>query len=145
MMNPSNAVATTIGDMGVGLLGGFAADSNGNLYMTKGSGTEGLYSVNSITGAATFIGLTGTPDAFALGFANGTLYMTDILGGIWTVDTASGASSQISTYDKNQYGFIAGMANPFALSPTPEPSTLMMLGFGSAALVAFRFKRYTSK
>jgi sugar lactone lactonase YvrE len=136
-VNPSNAEATFIGNMGNGFGGGLAFNPAGDLYITRAYGTEQLYSVNPTTAAITLIGNTGTPDSFAMAFDNDTLYMTDMNGGIWTVNTATGASTQISSYDKSMYGSILGLASPNLLSVS-EPSTLALAGLGGLALLARR-------
>jgi hypothetical protein len=139
-VNPSTATTIPIGNMSNGFGGGFAFDTAGDLYITRGYFTEQLYSVNPTTAAITLVGTTGTPDAFAMAFDNNTLYMTDMNGGIWTVNTATGASTQISTYNKSLYGSIDGLASPDLLA-VPEPSTLTLAGLGGLALLAYGRKR----
>jgi sugar lactone lactonase YvrE len=141
-VDPSNRKATLIGNMGYGLGGPLAFDESGDLFITVANGTEQLYGVNPMTGAATFIGNTGTPDAFAMAFEGNTLYMVDLKGGIWTVDTATGSSTQISTLD-HSYGYISAMISP-GLLDVPEPSILGLAALGGLALLARRCKSATA-
>jgi hypothetical protein len=122
--NGSVAAPTLIGNMGYGLGGGFASDQTGNLYITKGLGTEQLFSVNPTTGSAAFIGNTGTPASYAMAFASNTLYMADLHGGIWTVDTSTGAATQVSSYN-GSFGAIEALA-PFEPQVVPEPAQLKL-------------------
>ena len=42
------------------------------------------------------------------------------------------------------YGLIGGETHAFLLTPVPEPATLVLIGFGAAALAIRRIRRITS-
>jgi hypothetical protein len=103
-INTSDASLTLVGDMGVQLAGA-TFRSDGVLF---GGGGGFLYSIDSLTAAATQIGSLG--GAFTDGDFSfddtGTLYMT---GGnqLWTVNTTSGAASLVGALGASS---IFGMA-----------------------------------
>ncbi|MFN0020991.1 MAG: beta strand repeat-containing protein [Pirellulaceae bacterium] len=79
-INPGTAAFTPIADSGIGFIGGMAFQpGTGVLFaVTNVRGVQGLYTINTTTAAATFIGNPGSNDYNSLTFlADGTL-----LGGI---------------------------------------------------------------
>ena len=88
--------------------------------------SSGLYRLDTNTGAATLIGLTGATNITGAGVTEGSLYgFTDLGRQILTLNTLTGASSLLTTY--------TGTTGPIwgAIS-TPEPSTFALLAFGLA-------------
>jgi len=93
---------TTIGDTGVTFAGG-TFRNDGTLF---GGGTDGnFYSINTSTGAATFIGAMGTNTDGDFTFDDtGTLYMTGGFGNLYTVNTATGIASIVGSSGSHLYG-----------------------------------------
>jgi len=73
-LNLNTGVGTVVGSLGFNFSdAGLAFDENGNLYASGDLGNSGLYSVNFLTGAASFISNSGD-DSFDIAFFNGALY-----------------------------------------------------------------------
>lgn len=93
-------VKTTVGSLGTDVSFGDLAYDGSTLFMLGGRGNNGLFSVNTTTGAATLIGLHGINDLFGLAFnaATGTLYATQFSGGqgVYTLNSLSGAATFLS-------------------------------------------------
>ena len=92
-----------------------------------------LYRLNTATGEASLIGLTGTSDIEGAGFGNGVLYAFTGAGGIRPVDLATGGSTQTATYAATSIGAIWA-----ASQPVPEPATLPLICVSLAALALLR-------
>ncbi|MBL8382128.1 MAG: hypothetical protein JNM90_03570 [Burkholderiales bacterium] len=103
-INTVTGVGTAIGSgFGSGFNDmGLAFASNGTLYMssTDTAGTTGrLYTVDTITGAATVIGQTGSVRLRSLGFHGGTLYGWSNIDTLVTVNTATGAVTTVGSFN----------------------------------------------
>lgn len=97
-INPGNALVTPIGPLGFSLQN-FAADldiSGGTLYGWAEGSLSALITINTTTGAGTFVGPNGqnlnTTGSGLASNAAGTMFSTPNLatGSIWQVNTASG-------------------------------------------------------
>jgi hypothetical protein len=140
-VNPTTGADTQVGALNTQLLyGNLAASPGGLLYINRGYSTEQLYSLNLSTGAATLIGNTGTADSYAIAYGGNTLYLVGLNGTISSLNPSTGAATTVSTYN-NAYGYLNGLAStePPAATPTPEPTTLALGGFGLLAL-AWRWR-----
>lgn len=84
-----------VGDLGVDVLDtGLTFDAAGNLYLAD-EGTQGFYSVDPTTGAATLIGSTGR-EITALGAVGSTVYgIDDENNQLVTIDPATGATTLV--------------------------------------------------
>ena len=141
-INQSSFSATLIGNMGYELGGGLAFNNEASLFITQG---KQLYGVNPITGAATPIGNANTGSqvgSYAMAFEGNILYLADLAGGIWTVNTDTGSSIKISSYNTT-YGPIYALASPDLLN-VPEPSTIVLVILEGLALLVV-YVRYSAK
>lgn len=130
-IDPTTAVLTEIGPMGVSISGGwdFNYGPDGNLYLSSGGN---LYDVNATTGSASKIGSFGVGNMQSIAAADGALYG---FGGsaMYSIDLADGAA----TFIRNTPGTFESEATVFgSFQSTPEPSTLLLglgtlLGFGT--------------
>lgn len=115
---------TNVGALGVNGsdFGDLSWGSNGQLYWLSGRIDASLYTINTVTGAATLVGSHGVSDMFGLGLneANGIMYGTQFSGGsgIFTIDQSTGAATQIG----NSPGGIGGLTyvNGFGLLGTHD-------------------------
>jgi outer membrane protein assembly factor BamB len=92
----STGIATLVGNAGV-VLTDIAFSPSGDLY---GISFTELYSINTLTGAATAIGSLdiASDDANALVFSSsGTLYTATVAGSLYTVNTATGAATDVGS------------------------------------------------
>jgi streptogramin lyase len=101
-INPATAAASPIGETGAPWIAGLAFDPNdGKAYASDGNGLDGIYTVSTVSGAATLIGHTGlggsTPD---IGFdVHGRLF--GVFGGgsnpntLFQIDKTTGAPTVI--------------------------------------------------
>jgi hypothetical protein len=109
-----------------------------------------FYSVNATTGAATFIGDTGTPsnipgadspEITALAFQDGVLYAYDDANEwVESINLSTGVATgvvHVSGY------YVSGLAPDPLTTAVPEPSTwaLMLIGFGGLSFAAYRRSR----
>lgn len=109
-----------------------------------------FYSVNTTTGAATFIGDTGTPsniplanspEITALAFQGGVLYAYDDANEwVESINLSTGVATgvvQVSGY------YVSGLAPDPLTTAIPEPSTwaLMVIGFAGLGFAACRKRR----
>jgi hypothetical protein len=90
----------TVGSLGTNVDFSDLAWDGTTLFMLGGRGNNGLYSVNTTTGAATFIGSHGISDLFGLAYnpLNGTLYASQFSGGsgVYTLNASTGAATLLS-------------------------------------------------
>jgi hypothetical protein len=113
-----------------GPMGALQGNNAGSLFLSDGSAGTNFYSVNPITGLASVLSAnSGLGNAWAMAFESGAMYAYNTAGNILSVNLATGAGSQVSTYDVNNIGRIYAAA---ARLDVPEPSTLslIVLGFG---------------
>ena len=95
-----------------------------------------LYQINPVTGAATLVGPTDLGIGAVTGI-NGTYYaFNDPLSAITTLDLTNGNTSFVINFDLS-----AGVVQGAVPVPTPEPSSLTLLGTGLLAVAAFARKK----
>ena len=97
-VNTTTGVGTVVGSLGFNFSdAGLAFDSSGTLFASSDLGGDGVYTVNPVTGAATFLSDSG-PDPFALAFDGTTLFgVSDDCSGsdcLVTVNRTTGVSTQ---------------------------------------------------
>jgi hypothetical protein len=123
-MDPPSLTTDVVGPTGIPGAGLAAVTANGSqFFMTTGtiaSTTYALASVNIATGVATVIGDTGFLPDVGL-FVNGTLYGFDFNNAIVTINTKTGAGTQVATYSQP-----GGQSIVAAAVVVPEPSSLIL-------------------
>ena len=150
-INKATGTALVVGDAGIGTFQtGLAFGTGDTLYVKPGTD---LYTVNPVTGIATFAtGLSGSGESpvNALEYdAN-----SDILYSISGSGNSGGRSSFLSIIDPvggtwtnvGDMGVLnmAAIAVDSGVAAVPEPSSLLMLSIGAAALVAIRRRKALS-
>jgi hypothetical protein len=150
-MNPPSLATNVVGSTGFtgdGLVAPNAAGTQvfASALINAGSSPDELYSINPTTGMATDIGSTGFL-VFSGLFVNGTLYGFSGTGDIITINTSSGAGTQVASYSLPNGDAIDASALLVTTQGVPEPSSLV-LGLvgtvlaGSVGLI--RHRRRTS-
>lgn len=145
-INPLTGAATLVGATGIPVIqltdtfhNALAGDGTNLYYIFELSGsvniTSSLYLLNTATGAATLVGLTGTNDIRAAAFGDGVLYAFTGSGGIRTVNLASGLSTETATYAAGSTGAIWAATQ---VVPEPGMMSLLCLGLGTLALLRRR-------
>jgi hypothetical protein len=137
-VNPATATTTFVGQSGMALRGhSFIPDGSAMLAMGQGQGQDYLYKVDPTTAAATYIGpgitTTSVPEDTTFA-ADAQFYGTDYHGGIYRVNTQTGAAT-----------FVGGTGHGdglLGLIAVPEPSTLALLGMGVISLLVFAWQRW---
>jgi len=99
-INPTTLTTTDIGPLGVGYMFGDCAfnPADSTLYMVDGRGNNGLYRVNTTTGAASLVGLHGVPGMAALAFHPPTNRLYGISADtriLYSISTATGAATPV--------------------------------------------------
>ena len=95
-----------------------------------------LYKVNAVTGAATPVGPTDLGIGAVTGI-NGVYYaFNDPESAVTTLNLTNGATSFVTNFD-----YAAGVVQGAVPVPTPEPSSLILLGTGLLGLGAIARKR----
>ena len=101
-INTDTLQVSTVGPLGVTFnFGGleYVAGSD-TLYMIDGRGSQGLYTVNRTTGAASLVGIHGINDLFGLAFdsTNNVMYGTQYAGGsgLYSLNLTTGAATLIA-------------------------------------------------
>jgi hypothetical protein len=134
-INPTTLVATNLGNIGADS-GGDLAFVGGNLYLS--SSLDHLIRINNPSGPATGtdLGPIGFANVFGLASPdNATLYGvagTQVL----TINIATGAGTLVSDYGGHGLGQAFGESFiTEAVGSVPEPSALLLLGIGVAAVL----------
>lgn len=100
--NPNAPTFADVGALGVRFdFGGLSFGPGGDLYMIDGrGGRAALYTVDTGTGTASFVGAHGINDLFALAWdtSTGTMYASQFAGGsgLYTLDPSTGAPTTIN-------------------------------------------------
>ena len=126
-MNPPSATPNVVGSLGLSSGGLMAVSPDGSQLFTTTQSTYDLVSINPTTGSTNDIGPTGFSIDNGL-FVNGTLYGFDTGGAIVTINTSTGAATQVATYNLPDGDQI------LASALIPEPSSLV-LGLVGMAVV----------
>ncbi|HEX4793501.1 MAG TPA: hypothetical protein VH370_06900 [Humisphaera sp.] len=117
----STANATLVGHLGPVLMQGLATSSSGQMFGTDIFGQ--LWSIDSSSGAGTFVANTGHGQIDALHFSGSALLGADFSTGfltIFQIDTTSGATTNVVIGNTN---LGAGRADAMALA---DPNTLLL-------------------
>jgi hypothetical protein len=146
-LSPPSTTTTDVGSIGIHSSGLAAVTADGSQLFTSATdpvtGDADLYSVNQATGLATEIGDTGFFIINGL-FVNGTLYgFDDVTDAIVTINTTTGAATQVATYSLPGGDVIfASATTPGNIGTVvPEPMSLTLLGLGVAGVAAYGWRR----
>jgi hypothetical protein len=123
---------------------GMAFGPGGTLFALQQGGTN-LYTVNTTTGTPTVLGATGIaagPYSFggmAFDSNSNTMYAVlsnNATSNLYTINTTTGAGTLVGAIPNmtNVAGLTIFDANPVGPSPTPEPSTLLLMSAGLVAI-----------
>jgi sugar lactone lactonase YvrE len=120
-VNKTTAAVTDIGPMGGGVeITGLATRANGTIFGYDRSGDHfQLVTINRATGAAAVVGPASDLNLIGLDFdAAGTLWGISGTGKIVTFNTATGADTQVTTYNLDQHQFVSLAITPPACPPS---------------------------
>jgi hypothetical protein len=135
-MNPPSTTPNVVNPIGMSSGGLMAVTPDGSQLFTTTQSTFDLVSINPLTGATDDIGPTGFAIDNGL-FVNGTLYGFDMnADAIVTINTATGAATQVGTYSLPNGDPILSSA------AVPEPSTLVLGLIGAALAGSFHLTRH---
>jgi hypothetical protein len=135
-MNPPSTTPTVVGPIGMSSGGLMAVSPDGSQLFTTTQSTYDLVGINPTTGTTNDIGPTGFMIDNGL-FVDGTLYGFDTAGAIVTINTATGAGTQVATYSLPGGDQILASA----LVPVPEPSSLALGLIGAVLAGSFPYSR----
>jgi PEP-CTERM motif len=134
-INPATGTSTLIGSTHL-LMGsntvGLSTGSN-NLYIALGSN---IYVINTTTGAASFLGTSGSTDFGALVSVSGTVYASTIVSpnAIYSFNPMNGVSTFATLSSASDYAY--------GLAPiVPEPSSFALFGVAGLLLGGYAWKR----
>ena len=138
-LQPPSTATTTIGSTGITSDGLVAVNANGSQIFTSilvnnGFSPDDLGKINPSTGVATDLGSTGFLIFTGL-FIGDTLYGFDAGGAIVTLNTTTGAATQVATYSLPNGDTINASAIQFGAA-VPEPSSLILGLISTVALVS---------
>lgn len=144
-MLPPSTTTNNVGLTGISSQGLVAVTADGSQLFTTGidntTGTYDLDSINLATGAATDIGDTGFYEIAGL-FVQSTLYgFDDATNAIVTINTTTGAATQVATYDLLNDDSIFAAATPAGSIAVPEPASLTLLATGGLGLLGYGLRR----
>ncbi|HEX4168248.1 MAG TPA: PEP-CTERM sorting domain-containing protein [Bryobacteraceae bacterium] len=135
-VNPSTGTSTFIGSTLLPMGSNSVGMSTGSnvLYLSLASN---VYTINTVTGQASYVGNSGSTDFGALVTSRGSLYASSVVApnAIYSFNNSTGAASFIADTNLANYAF--------GLAPiVPEPGTFGL--FGIAALLAgvFAWKQH---
>ncbi len=147
-----SANSATVISTSIPLLDGLAFSSAGVLYGLSQGGTS-LYTINTTTGAATLVGGGTGIDDNCGGFAcysfgglsfgtSGTLFadltnFSSPTSSFFTIDPNTGAATANGAIPFDQVSGLTS-ATPIVVTPTPEPTTLLLAGGALLALGIYR-------
>ncbi len=120
-INPTSGTSTLIGSthLNINTSVGLSAGSN-NLYLALGSN---VYTINTTTGTASYVGNSGSTDFGALVDSSGTVYGASIVSpnAFYTFNSSTGTANFVALSAAPDYAF--------GLAPVvPEPSPVALLG-----------------
>jgi hypothetical protein len=146
-LNPPSTATTVVGPTGIVSGIGLGAVNAGGTQFFAGSpdptsDTTDLYNIDTQSGAATLVGDTGFSINNGL-FVGGTLYGFDLeTFAIVTIDTTTGAATQVATYSLPNGDSINASAVPaLQITPVPEPSTLALITIGGIGALIYGWRR----
>ena len=138
-IDPHTGVLSLVGSthllMGSNTVG--VSSGSNTLYLSLGAN---VYTIDTATGASTYIGNTGATDIGALVQFGRTLFGTSVVlsDSIYKFDVAAGTASFVTNSSAPDYAY--------GLAPIiPEPATFVMLGLGGGMLAFFGLKKKASR
>ena len=98
------------------------------------SGSDLLYTIDTTTGAANFVGALGATNVYGLGFSQGgALFGTDSLGNLLGVSTSTGAASLIGATGFTNVFDLASRPGDDVMFATPGGNNLLTLNTATGA------------
>jgi hypothetical protein len=149
-LNLTTGLATVVGTGGGGYAteGDLDFDGSGNLYLTSSTPSGGaLFLINKATGVGTDLGQLADPnisqpfvDVFGVAYDsdNGVLYGYDVSDDQFAVNTGNPGQSTLLEATFNETGGTPDVGGVLgaAFTPTPEPSSFVLIGSALLLLAA---------